>query len=114
MGDKFKKPPFKASRAGNATVKKEHVLLDKYGKEVKETKTDKKDSGKLTQILKHIGKKLSGRNPALSLGMTPEYKKQMIKMMGKGKPEEAKKGKAIRMNMGGVLKNRGGTYKGTY
>ena len=35
-------------------------------------------------------------------------------MMGKGKPEEAKKGKAIRMNMGGVMKSRGGTYKGTY
>ena len=55
----FTKPEFKASRAANATVRKIHVLLDKFGKEIKESKSKK-------------------------------------------------------MNMGGVMKNRGGMFKGTY
>jgi len=37
----FTKPEFKASRAANATVKREHVLLDKFGKEKKESKSNK-------------------------------------------------------------------------
>ena len=79
-------------------------MMDEGGQAISDA-----DRDKVKKLLKKKDNK--GGSPFIM----PGQKKLMNKVLGKGKPMEAAMGGPVKkMNMGCVMKNRGGTFKGIY